>query len=239
MGVLLAAFNLWQAPAGLGANAAHVGKFNVKGSENRPELGSMMGGMMGSIFSTARIMAKPNPLQAQLLKAGLVKKSQVSQVAREQHVAHHAKATHAPSDSQREAVRVRAEKTERDRQLAAEHKAQARSNELRAQARQIIEDKKWPRAGEVEYRFSTGDAIRTVLVNEDARKKLAAGVLVIAQQGERFELLPRVAADKVRERAPEWIVLDHGSSNEAAEAGSTSEDDAYYAQFKVPDDLMW
>jgi hypothetical protein len=187
-------------------------------------------------------MAKPNPLQAQLLKAGLVKKSQVSQVAREQHVAHHAKATHAPSESQREAERVRAEKAERDRQLAAERKAQARIAELRAQARQIIEDKKLPRAGEIEYRFSTGDAIRTLLVNEDARKKLAVGTLVIAQLGERFELLPRSAADKVRERAPELIVLDHGSGNEAAEAaetGSNSEDDAYYAQFKVPDDLMW
>ena len=33
------------------------------------------------------------------------------------------------------------------------------------------------------------------------------------------------------------IVLDHGSGSESTEA--SSEDDAYYAQFKVPDDLVW
>ena len=41
-------------------------------------------------------MAKGNPLQEQLLKAGLVKKSKVSAVAREQHLARHAKAGSAP-----------------------------------------------------------------------------------------------------------------------------------------------
>lgn len=92
-------------------------------------------------------MAKGNPLQEQLLKAGLVKKSKVAEVAREQHVAKHAKASSAPGEIQRDAERARAEKVERDRALAAERKARARTAELRAQARQIIEDKKVPRAG--------------------------------------------------------------------------------------------
>ena len=66
-------------------------------------------------------MAKANPLQEQLLKAGLVKKSQVAQVAREQNKARHAKgAPVGPSESQLEAERARAEKAERDRTLAAE-----------------------------------------------------------------------------------------------------------------------
>jgi uncharacterized protein YaiL (DUF2058 family) len=34
------------------------------------------------------------------------------------------------------------------------------------------------------------------------------------------------------------IVLDHGQAGDAA-AASSDEDDAYYAQFKVPDDLVW
>jgi uncharacterized protein YaiL (DUF2058 family) len=32
-------------------------------------------------------------------------------------------------------------------------------------------------------------------------------------------------------------VLDHGQGADTGAA--TSEDDAYYAQFQVPDDLMW
>ena len=105
-------------------------------------------------------MAKANPLQEQLLKAGLVKKSKVAEVAREQNKARHAKAPAGPSEIQIEAERARAEKVERDRALAAESKAQARIAELRAQARQIIQDRKVPRSGESEYRFSVDGAIR-------------------------------------------------------------------------------
>ncbi|HEY0503977.1 MAG TPA: DUF2058 domain-containing protein [Lysobacter sp.] len=184
-------------------------------------------------------MAKANPLQEQLLKAGLVKKSKVADVAREQNKARHAKGPSAPSEVQREAERARAEKAERDRALDAERKAQARAAELRAQARQIIEDRKVPRSGESEYRFTEGGAIRTVLVNDDLRRKLSAGVLVIVRLDERYELLPRAAADKVRERDAGMIVLDHGQPAGTEPAPPTSEDDAYYAQFKVPDDLVW
>ena len=182
-------------------------------------------------------MAKPNPLQAQLLKAGLVKQSKVAEVAREQHKARHAKAPAEPSDIQRDAERARADKAERDRALAAERKAAARVAELRAQARQIIEDKKVPRAGDIEYRFTADGAIRTLLVDENLRKLLSSGAMVIARSGERYEVLPRVAGDKVRERDASLIVLDHGQ--DAGAQAAASEDDAYYAQFQVPDDLVW
>jgi len=185
-----------------------------------------------------RTMAKGNPLQEQLLKAGLVKKSKVSAVAREQLKARHAKAATAPSEAELEAQRARAEKVERDRALEAERKAQARLRELRAQARQIIRDKRVPRSGESEYRFTADGAIRTLLVNEDLRRKLADGVLVIANGGDGYELLPRVAAEQVRERDAAMIVLDHGQSRDD-QAAASDEDDAYYAQFKVPDDLVW
>ena len=184
-------------------------------------------------------MAKGNPLQEQLLKAGLVKKSKLAEVAREQNKARHGKGPSQPGDIQLEAERARAEKVERDRALAAERKAQARTAELRAQARQIIEDKKVPRAGEGEYRFTADGAIRTLLVNDDLRQKLSSGALVIARLGDRYELLPRAAGDKVRERDASMIVLDHGQDAGTGPSAATSADDAYYAQFQVPDDLVW
>jgi uncharacterized protein YaiL (DUF2058 family) len=93
-------------------------------------------------------MAKPNPLQEQLLKAGLAKKSKVAEAARAQEKARHGKGPAESAGIQREAERARLEKVERDRALAAEQKARARANELLAQARQIIQDKKQPRTGE-------------------------------------------------------------------------------------------
>lgn len=183
-------------------------------------------------------MAKVNPLQEQLLKAGLVKKSKLAEVAREQNKARHAKGPSLPSEIQLEAERARAGKAERDRALATERKALARIAELRVQARQIIEDRKVARSGEGEYRFAADGAIRTLLVNEDLRKKLSSGALVVVRLDERYELLPRAAADKVRERDAGMIVLDHGQGVDS-EPAATSEDDAYYAQFQVPDDLVW
>ena len=184
-------------------------------------------------------MAKLTPLQEQLIKAGLAKKSKVAAVAREQNKARDAKGSAGPSEIQLEAERARAEKVERDRALEAEHKAKARITELRAQARQIIKDRKVPRSGESEYRFTADGAIRTLLVNEDLRKKLSSGALVIARMDQSYELLPRAAAEKVRERDASLIVLDHGQDVGSEPAATTSEDDAYYAQFKVPDDLVW
>ncbi|WP_290890823.1 DUF2058 domain-containing protein [Arenimonas sp.] len=181
-------------------------------------------------------MAKPNPLQEQLLKAGLAKKSKVAEAARAQEKARHGKGPAESAEIQREAERVRLEKVERDRALAADQKAKARANELMAQARQIIQDKKLPRAGESEYRFTADGAIRTLLIDAEQRKQLASGAIVVARLGERYELLPRRAGDQVRERAPDLIVLDHGQPGDATAA---DEDDAYYAQFKVPDDLVW
>lgn len=184
-------------------------------------------------------MAKANPLQEQLLKAGLVKKSRLAEVAREQHKAKHAKATATPSEAALEAERVRAEKAERDRALAAERKAQARVAELRAQARQIIADKKLPRSGDSEYRFNADGAIRTLLIDDEQRRKLATGALVIVQVDGRYELLPRAAGEKVRERDAGMVVVDHGQGAGGDAAATSSEDDAYYAQFQVPDDLVW
>lgn len=182
-----------------------------------------------------------NPLQDQLLKAGLVKKSQVSQVAREQAKQRQGKAPPAPSAEQREAERARHERAERDRALAAERNAQAKAQELRAQIRQIVDTHKVKREGEIAYRFNDEGAIKSVWVNPALRTQLASGALVIVRLDAGYELLPRAAAEKVRSRDADAIVLDHAAPPPvvAADGAGTGEDDAFYAQFKVPDDLIW
>jgi len=177
-----------------------------------------------------------NPLQEQLLKAGLVKKNQVAQVVREQAKKHQGKAPVAPSAEELEARRLQAEKAERDRAIAAQRNAQARAHEARAQVQQIVEAHKVKREGEIAYRFADGDKIRDVLVNAALRAQLADGTLVIVRHSEGYELLPRAAADKVYERDATRIVLDHGR----VQSGSgDNADDEYYKQFEVPDDLIW
>ena len=178
-----------------------------------------------------------NPLQEQLLKAGLVKKNQVAKVVRDQAAQRKGTKPAAPSAEQVEAQRLLQEKAERDRALAAERNAQLRVAEAHAQIRQIVDAHKVTREGELAYRFTDGSRIKDVLVNEALRAQLASGTLVIVRHGEGYELLPRVAADKVYERDAAVIVLDHGKL-EATEPGANADDD-YYRQFQVPDDLVW
>ena len=185
-------------------------------------------------------MAKLNALQEQLLKAGLAKKSKAAEAAREQVKARRGEAPSSAAELQREAERAREAKVVRDRALAAAQKAEAQAKALRAQARQIILDKRVPGAGSLDYRFTAEGVIRSLPVDETQRRQLANGQLVIAQIDGGFVLLPCRAADKVRERAPEAIVLDHRAPGTASPAAaSDAEDDAYYAQFTVPDDLIW
>ncbi len=181
-----------------------------------------------------------NPLQDQLLKAGLVKKGQVDKIAREQHKQRHAKGGNAvaPDPDKVDAARLQAERAERDRALAEERNAQARRQEVQAQIRQIVDTHKVKRTGEIDYRFNDGSVIRSVLVDTALRTQLASGALVIVRHGEGFELIPRAAAEKVYGRDPAMVVLDHGRSDGDSAAKSESDDD-WYGQFKVPDDLIW
>lgn len=177
-----------------------------------------------------------NPLQDQLLKAGLAKKSQVADAVREQKRKRKGKAPPAPADEQVDIQRLQAERAERDRALAAERNAQAREQEARAQARQIIEDHKVPREGEIAYRFTDGGQIRTVYVDAALRTQLAKASLVIVRADDGYELLPRSAGEKVAARDADLLVLDNAAVDEPPPEGS---DDEYYSRFKVPDDLVW
>ncbi|MGH8157644.1 MAG: DUF2058 domain-containing protein [Rhodanobacter sp.] len=175
-----------------------------------------------------------NPLQEQLLKAGLVNKNKVAQVVREQAKQRQGKLPAAAG--QVDAQRLQAERAERDRALAAERNAQARASEQRAQVRQIIETHKIKREGEIAYRFTDEDRISSMLVNEPLRAQLASGTLVIVRHDQGYELLPRAAADMVYARDPAMVVLDHGRADTVS---APDEDDEYYRQFQVPDDLIW
>jgi len=176
-----------------------------------------------------------NPLQEQLLKAGLVKKGKVAEIAREQTKARHGKKATVPTDAQRETERLRHEKAERDRALAQTRNEEARERERRGQARQLIADHHVESNGERAYRFDADGGIRSVVVDDLQARQLASGALVIARLGSSFVLLPRAAVARVQERDPHAIVLDHG----IASASQGADDDYDDPKYAVPDDLVW
>ncbi len=180
-----------------------------------------------------------NPLQEQLLKAGLVNKNKLDQVVRQQQKARTGKQT--PSiDGSSEAVdaeRLQAERAERDRQLEAQRRAERDAHERAAQIRQIIEAHRVKPGDDSDYRFEHAGAIRSLRVSDAQRPQLARGALAIACMGGSYALVPRDTAERLRAIDAAALAVDHAHTQvPTLEPGS---DDDYYSRFQVPDDLIW
>lgn len=196
-------------------------------------------------FVTLKAEKKPmsKSLHEQLLKAGLVDKKKVDQLAREKN-----KAKKGPKkkkadkgkldDSKALALREAQEKAARDRQLN-EARAQAQADKaVAAQVKQLVETHRQKKeAGETPYRFKDGKKIHTLMVSEAMAKLLFSGQLVVVRWGEGFELLPADAAAKVAERNSD-IVIARPTEAQSSDEPKKDEDDPY-ADYQIPDDLMW
>lgn len=175
-------------------------------------------------------------LQDQLLKAGLVdskKAKQVDKEKRKQKKVAKKSAQPVVDETKAAAEKARAEKVARDRALNAEREAGAQRKAIAAQIRQMVDGNKQPKGdGDIAYNFTFDRRIKTIHVTEKIRDHLAHGRLVIVAQDDRFELVPRVIADKIAERDAAMVVPPPEQS------GEPDEDDPY-AEFQIPDDLMW
>ena len=172
-----------------------------------------------------------NSLQAQLLKAGLVDEKKLKQAQRAKKKA----AKQDPQKVQDTAAAIekaRADKAERDRQLNQQKREEAERKEREAQAKQLIDQHKIDRAGgEVAYQFVSKKKIKRIYVTQEQFDKLSRGKLGIVRVSGQFELIPLDLVNRLQERVPHWPVV-------VAKVEEVSEDDPY-ADYKVPDDLMW
>ena len=177
-----------------------------------------------------------NSFGDQFLKAGLVNKARHSEAQKsksKQQKQKHKQKIEVVDEAAIAARQAAAEKVARDRELNRQQKEEAARKAVQAQVRQLIELNRLPRdGGEVGYNFKDGTAIRKIFVTEDVRDKLVRGLLAIVRLDARYEVIPSVVAEKIMLRDESCIV-----SNAVAQLES-GEDDPY-ADYKVPDDLLW
>lgn len=175
-------------------------------------------------------------LQEQLLKAGLVDKNKAKQVHQEkakQKKVERKTGVQSVDSSRLAAQEAQRKQAERARELNAERDAQATQKAILAQITQIVQQNRQAKgAGDIAYNFTYANKIERIYVSKDVQGHLIAGRLVIVGQQDGFELVPRVIADKIAERDPGRVVQVKKSSREV-------EEDDPYAEFKIPDDLMW
>ena len=133
-----------------------------------------------------------------------------------------------------EAISNREEKVARDRELSRRLNEKAERKAVAAQIKQLIEVNRVDRNdGEIAYQFTDGKKINKIYVTAMLQTQLSNGLIAIIKLGDKYELVPSPVAEKIAQRDESRIILQNQASNDSGD-----EDDSY-ADYHIPDDLMW
>lgn len=178
-------------------------------------------------------------LQDQLLKAGLVDKNKAKSIGKEKRkeakVAK-GRGIELVNEARESALRAAKEKAEKDRALNASLNEAAQRKAINAQIKQLIESHSIARGqGDIGFNFTDGKKVKTIYVSAKQQNQLSSGVLSIAKQGDQYAIIPSPIADKIAQRDTNRIIQ---CRTEEAPA-MTAEEEEWYKDFEIPDDLMW
>lgn len=177
-----------------------------------------------------------NAFQDQLLKAGLVTKQQVkkAQSTSNKKKKQRSKKDKSIDENKLKAQQALKEKADHDKELNKRKEEQAKQKAISAEIDQLITANCIKRSDECEiiYNFEHRKKINRIYVNDDLKKQIIDGKLGIARIEGRYELVPKIIAEKIQQRNEKRIILF------TYEEQITDENDPY-AEFQVPDDLVW
>jgi len=167
-------------------------------------------------------------LQEQLLKAGLVSEQRIKETRADKRKAgKQGKRGAEPDDA------ARTEKARKDRELNRQHQEEAQKRARENEIRQLIHAHRVVReSGDLAYNFADGGTLKRLYVNQEQHRRLVDGRLAIVRQDTFYEIVPAETAQRVRERDPS-LVLVWNQPAKGVEA------DDPYADYQVPDDLLW
>ncbi|MFT7672037.1 MAG: hypothetical protein ACI845_000442 [Gammaproteobacteria bacterium] len=181
-----------------------------------------------------------NPFQEQLLKAGVVSKQQVDKVNRDKNrknkvKRHNRKAPVELDPAQLAAKKVTDEKTAKDRALNEKKQIQIKNRAISLEIDKLITDNliKRDKQCELVYNFDHRGKVRRLYVNPKMRQDIIDGKLGMARIEGRYELVPGATAEKIRTRNETRVLI----YDQIGEIESPQNDD--YADYQIPDDLIW
>ena len=176
-------------------------------------------------------------LQDQLLKAGLANKQSAKQIRSEKRKKNKAVRKgqqNADTSLQQQLSEQQKQQADKDLALNQEIKAQLDQKSELGKVKQMIEQLHLKDFnGELEFNYVFEGKVKTLFVDEITQNALTKGRLAICQLESAIFLLPSTAAEKIQVVDASYVLLLN--DNQPAEA---DEDDPY-ADFQIPDDLMW
>lgn len=186
-------------------------------------------------------------LQDQLLKIGVVDKQKSKKVQHQQrkdgNKARQAVKSGKKVDSKtlvdpQQLAKERHDKKSRDLELNKQRDAERADKAILAEVQQIIQQHivAIPKEADVAYNFTHQNKVKKIYVSSEQQQQLTLGQLAIASIGERHLLIPDKIAEKIQARLPSSVIRIRPEIN-ASEASSNNDDP--YADYEIPDDLMW
>jgi len=179
-------------------------------------------------------------LQEQLMGAGLVNKKKANKLKAEK-LQHKQKVKNGKAVAVDESARLeelqkqRDDKAEKDRLLNLEQQKVIQRKAIQGQIRQMIEQNRIRKdEGDIAYHFTDDKKVKQIYISQSMHDDLSRGRLAIVKLEGLYELVAEPVALKIKERDSSYILVCNNRVEE-----SDIEDDDPYADFKIPDDLMW
>lgn len=180
-------------------------------------------------------------LQEQLLKAGLSTKQKARQANTEKRRAKKQKNSGVKLEDslqekvQQDLLKSKAEKQAKDAELNNQKKQALLAKEQQLRIEQILKHHVIKDTdGELTYNYTAGSVVKKLFVNELTQKALVNGRLALCSMNDITYVVTAETAEKVATIDESVVLL----KNDKVEAEDTLEDDPY-AEFQIPDDLMW
>ena len=177
-------------------------------------------------------------LQEQLMKSGLINKQKAKQAQtdkRRKAKQKKKKGTVEVSDVQisiNQQKELQQQKDLEKNQLAQEELA-ARSDHGKL-IQMIAQHCEKDYQGEIDYHFTFDSKVKRIAINDQTQRSLVNGQLAICVLNDAFYLINKEATEKLVKIDESVLVALH----EKVDVSQVEEDDPY-AEFAVPDDLVW
>ncbi|MCL1088811.1 DUF2058 domain-containing protein [Shewanella profunda] len=178
-----------------------------------------------------------NALQEQLLKAGLASKQKVRDVKTQKRRDKKSRVDDGSNALKQEVAEQKRLQAERDKALNEQRFAEATA---RGQVRGLISEFtqfaiKIPSHAEIKFNYTLENKIHSLYIDEKIQAELLKGQLGIIRYEEKSYLVPHKLAERVNLLVPQWCgyLWQQDQSKEVV-----VEDDPY-ADYAIPDDLMW
>lgn len=180
-------------------------------------------------------------LQDQLLKAGLADKSSAKQARQDKRKKQKLKNKQKQPvvDETTAAAQQAAEaKKARDRELNEQQQAAREQRSIAAQVRQLITiNTQDPGKPDVVLNFTDDNVVKRMHVSEQVRVQVTQGRLAVVKLDDAYRLVPMPVADKIAQRDEASVI--HRADKHTSQTEQHQEEDDWYADYQIPDDLTW